>query len=442
MTDDSLTAALESATAALGKTSGPRKRSGVPTLAIVALVVALAWRFCSLATNEKAGEPCWEACGHKAGACAFCGTEGICKSVGRRKSECVVAPAPPLLPSLVAMLPPAPALSMLPPAPALALLLPVLLLAALSSPLAVVKLLFILAKTPYYALRSIAAFLAPSLFYKSVAGEVTIVTGGAGGIGKLVAQRLCTHGSSVVLLDKDGAALDRAVVDVRAAAAANAKCFTVECDLSDREATYIAMRRAQELAGPCTLLINNAGIVTGKKLLDGSDKLQELTMAVNATAHFWTVKSVLPAMIEANHGHIVTIASSAGMLGVAGLADYCASKAAALRFDESIRLEMRKMGKTGVHTTVVCPFFIKTGMFDGVQAKWPRLLPLLEPEWAADKIVSAIRCNQWELLMPRILHIVPVLRGLLPLPICADLAEWFGVLDTMDDFKGRAPAQA
>ena len=81
-------------------------------------------------------------------------------------------------------------------------------------------------------------------------------------------------------------------------------------------------------------------------------------------------------------------------------------------------------------------------MFEGVQAKWPRILPLLEPEWAADKIVSAIRCNQWELLMPLILHIVPVLRGLLPLAVSADLAEWFGVLDTMDDFKGRAPRQA
>lgn len=225
-----------------------------------------------------------------------------------------------------------------------------LLLAALSSPWAVVKLLAILAKTPYHALRSIVSFLAPSLFYKSVFGEVCFVTGGASGIGKLVAQRLAKLGASVVLIDKDREALDQAVHDVRAAAAA--EVFMVVCDLADREATYAAMRHAQDLAGPCTMLINNAGIVTGKRFLDGSDQLQELTMAVNATAHFWTVKSTLPAMLEADHGHIVTIASSAGMLGVAGLADYCASKAAALRFDESIRLEMRKLGKAGVHTTV------------------------------------------------------------------------------------------
>ena len=50
----------------------------------------------------------------------------------------------------------------------------------------------------------------------------------------------------------------------------------------------------------------------GKKLLEGSDRMQKLTMDVNATSHFWTVKSVLPAMMERNHGHIVTIASRYG----------------------------------------------------------------------------------------------------------------------------------
>merc|ERR1712216_199001 len=160
-------------------------------------------------------------------------------------------------------------------------------------------------------------------------------------------------------------------------------------------------------------------------------------MAVNATAHFWTVKAVLPAMIEADHGHIVTISSSAGLVGVPGLADYCACKHAVMGFDESIRLEMRKLGKQGVKTTAVCPFFIKTGMFEGAASKGPRLLPLLEPEYAAGKIVRAIRCNQQVLYMPLILHITPLLRAILPVPVFDEVADWFGVLDTMDAFKGR-----
>lgn len=74
-------------------------------------------------------------------------------------------------------------------------------------------------------------------------------------------------------------------------------------------------------------------------------------------------------MIERNHGHLVNIASSAGITGVAGLADYCASKFAAVGFDESLRSELHSQGKTGVHTTVVCPYFINTGMFDGAKTR-------------------------------------------------------------------------
>ena len=105
------------------------------------------------------------------------------------------------------------------------------------------------------------------------------------------------------------------------------------------------MKQAEGQAGPCTILINNAGIVTGKKLLEGSDEMQELTMAVNATAHFWTAKAVLPSMLANDHGHIVTVSSITGMVGAVGLADYSASKAAAFYFDESISLEMHMLGK-------------------------------------------------------------------------------------------------
>ena len=73
-------------------------------------------------------------------------------------------------------------------------------------------------------------------------------------------------------------------------------------------------------------------------------------------------------MIAGKRGHIVTIASSAGLVGVNTLADYCASKFAAVGFNESLGLEMNKLN-TGVQTTVVCPFFIDTGMFEGVQSR-------------------------------------------------------------------------
>ena len=142
-----------------------------------------------------------------------------------------------------------------------------------------------------------------------------------------------------------------------------------------------------------TVLINNAGIVTGKKLDQLTDEMIERTFNVNAVSHFWvgkrqretetekeeeginnvsslqTIKSFLPDMISKNHGHIITIASGAGLFGVPGLVDYCSSKFAAVGTHSSLTLELEANNNAGVHATVVCPYFIDTGMFDGVKSK-------------------------------------------------------------------------
>lgn len=99
-------------------------------------------------------------------------------------------------------------------------------------------------------------------------------------------------------------------------------------------------------------------------------------MNINTTAHHWTVRETLPDMLANNHGHIVTIASIAGWVGVRGLADYCASKFGAVGFDESLRFELRAK-KSKVKTTCICPYFINTGMFDGAKSRFPLLLPIL-----------------------------------------------------------------
>ena len=74
-------------------------------------------------------------------------------------------------------------------------------------------------------------------------------------------------------------------------------------------------------------------------------------------------------MIENNHGHIVSVASIAGLFGTPGLCDYCASKFAVVGFDESLRNELLHTGKTGVKTTLVCPYYINTGMFKGTKSE-------------------------------------------------------------------------
>jgi all-trans-retinol dehydrogenase (NAD+) len=103
-------------------------------------------------------------------------------------------------------------------------------------------------------------------------------------------------------------------------------------DVTNREEVYRTAQKVKDEIAEPTMLINNAGIVSGKKIFDpdNSDAYMEKTMQVNTISHFWTVKAFMPAMIAKNHGHLVTIASSAGLVGVNGLADYCASKFGAI----------------------------------------------------------------------------------------------------------------
>ncbi|KAJ1369675.1 Protein dhs-3 [Parelaphostrongylus tenuis] len=214
-----------------------------------------------------------------------------------------------------------------------------------------------------------------------------------------------------------------------------AHAYTV--DLSKRDQIYETAERVKKEVGKVDILINNAGIVTGKKVFDCPDDLMELTMAVNTHALFYTTKAFVPAMIDANHGHIVTIASIAGKVGVCGLVDYCASKHGAIGFHESLTAELDACGNTGVKTTVVCPYYIDTGMFDGVETKSPSLLPILKPDYVVECIMEAVLTNKEFISMPRFNYFVIFAMGFLPCEVMKELSRYFGANETMDNFKGR-----
>jgi all-trans-retinol dehydrogenase (NAD+) len=201
---------------------------------------------------------------------------------------------------------------------------------------------------------------------------------------------------------------------------------------------YHQAERIRSTLGPVDVLVNNAGIVAGKSFLKTPDERIIKTMEVNVFSHFWTLKALLPSMIERNQGHIVTISSAAGIIGVTGLADYSAEKFAIFGLHEAIRMELRRQ-RSAVRTTVVCPFFIDTGMFAGVKTRFPFLLPILKSDYAARRIVQSILKNKKRLIMPRFVFAVYLLR-LLPVGAFDAMADFFGVNRSMDNFTGRASA--
>ena len=266
-----------------------------------------------------------------------------------------------------------------------------------------------------------------------IAGKHALVTGGASGIGRLMALKLARAGARVTIWDINAAALPAVVAELAALPGSDARGFV--CDVSKRDDVYARAAETTAAGGPVDILINNAGIVSGKDFLELPDEKIEATFDINVLALFWTGKAFLPSMIARNSGHIVTIASASGLIGVARLADYAASKWAAIGFDESLRAELRKVAP-GVLTTVICPYYINTGMFRGVQSRFPWLLPILEEDDVAERVVRAIRRGTRRLIMPWAVYTVPVMR-FLPVGLFDWVANFIGVNSSMDEFVGR-----
>lgn len=266
-----------------------------------------------------------------------------------------------------------------------------------------------------------------------IKNRCVLITGGASGIGKLIAKRcLEQRAYKVILWDineinllktKDefansGYEVDTDVVDV--------------ADLSD---ILRASKKVKDTYTTVDILFNNAGIVVGKSFVEHSHRDIEKTININTAALMHIAREFLPEMIDQCEGHIINIASASGLIANPNMSVYAASKWAVVGWSESVRLEMEKE-KTGVNITTVLPGYISTGMFDGVKA--PLLTPTLTPEYIVDKIMEAVKNNEIILQEPFMVKSVPILKGLLPQRAFDFLAgKIFGVHNTMDNFKGR-----
>jgi all-trans-retinol dehydrogenase (NAD+) len=268
-----------------------------------------------------------------------------------------------------------------------------------------------------------------------IAGRHALVTGGASGIGRAMARKLAARGATVSIWDINPTALDAVIAELRAVPGCPGAHGFV-CNVADRAQVYARAAETTAAAGPVDILINNAGIVSGKDFLELPDEKIEATFDINVLSLFWTGKAFLPSMIARNSGHIVTIASASGLIGVARLADYSASKWAAIGFDESLRAELRKVAPA-VMTTVICPYYINTGMFRGVRSRFPVLLPILEEDDVAQRVVHAIQTSRRRLIMPWLVHLLPVIR-FLPVGLFDRVANFLGVNTSMDEFVGRS----
>jgi len=268
---------------------------------------------------------------------------------------------------------------------------------------------------------------------KDINGEILFITGAGSGIGRGMAIRFAAAGATVVCTDVNKETCDETATMITEA---GGKAHSFKLDVTDRLAVYALANQIKQEIGAVTMLVNNAGIVTGRQFMECPDELMIKTMEVNTISHFWTLKAFLGDMKANNHGHIVSIASIAGYGGAPQMVDYCASKFGAVGISESLCVELAK-DYAGVKVTSVCPWFIKTGMFDGARSCSPITLPLLEPDYVADTIVACVLNNEEVVFIPRMLSMVVVAKSILPVSLGVKLAEYLKLHDQMTGFKGR-----
>jgi all-trans-retinol dehydrogenase (NAD+) len=180
----------------------------------------------------------------------------------------------------------------------------------------------------YYIFDSIFMFFVPLKYYsKSVENSVILITGAGSGVGKALALGFAKRGAVVVVWDINKSGLEDTVHLVKTI---NGTIFSYLVDITDKNLVYKTASKVREEVGIVNILINNAGIVSGKDFLQIPDEKIIQTFNVNVISHFWLIKAFLPDMIERNSGHLVSVASIAGLVGVSGLTDYCASKYATM----------------------------------------------------------------------------------------------------------------
>lgn len=274
-----------------------------------------------------------------------------------------------------------------------------------------------------------------------IKGTNVLITGGASGIGRIMG-RICLEkgASNLIVWDINQANIDKTAAelsDVKPAETGVSKgqIHSYIVNVSDPQAIKSAYEKVKSEVGEVDILVNCAGIVRGNNTFDKQTVQDiDLTMDINANAPMYVALAVLPDMLRRDRGHICNIASAAGMLGVPKLSVYCASKWAVIGWTESMRVEL-KQARSHVRVTSVAPYFINTGMFDGVNSK---VFPILDPEKTAAKIIRAVEVGKSFRGIPFAYHFIRIWQGLLPNFLFDFIfGKVFGVYSVMDHFTGR-----
>jgi short-subunit dehydrogenase len=265
-----------------------------------------------------------------------------------------------------------------------------------------------------------------------IKGSNVLITGGASGIGKIMGHMALEKGArNLIIWDINIAAIEAVKQEFKELG----NVYGYRVDVSSNDTVVNTYKRVLEDCGEVDILINCAGIVTSNKTFDqmSADEITR-TININTIAPMFVAHAMLPGMLSRNRGHICTITSAGGMLSNPKMSVYAASKWGATGWSDSVRIELQEM-KSKVRITTVAPYYINTGMFDGVKSP---IIPILKPEYVSRKVLRAIEKNKNFAGIPFGFHFIRFWQAFLPTRVFDFFfGKVFGIYHAMDQFTGR-----
>ena len=192
----------------------------------------------------------------------------------------------------------------------------------------------------------------------SLKDQVTVITGGAMGIGKAIALKLAQEGSDIVIGDVNQEAMQEAILEIEKT---GRRVLAQKVDVTNLADVQSFFQKALDKFGKINILINNAGITRDGLLVRMSEADWDAVLNVNLKGAFNCTKVVAKSMMKQRRGKIVNIASIIGIIGNAGQANYAASKGGVIAFTKSIAKEL---ASRNINVNAIAPGFIKTQMTD------------------------------------------------------------------------------
>jgi NAD(P)-dependent dehydrogenase (short-subunit alcohol dehydrogenase family) len=188
-------------------------------------------------------------------------------------------------------------------------------------------------------------------------GKHAVITGGGHGIGAAIAESLARLGACVSLIGRNSEVLQTTAS--RLIKNFGTRTATAAADIADETAVHKAVSTLRERVGDPNILVNNAGIAASAPFLKSDAALWRKLLDVDLMGAVYCTQAVLPAMLKANWGRIINIASTAGLTGHPYITVYCAAKHAMIGLTRALAMET---ARTGITVNAVCPSYTDTGM--------------------------------------------------------------------------------